>query len=524
MPKIKVKPTLLIIMDGWGIAPVTNKGNPITPKNAPNYFSWIRRYPYTEIAASGVAVGLRRGEDGNSEAGHINLGAGRVVKQDAMYISDAIKDGTFFKNSAFDHALHHLRKYKTSAHVMGLLSNHNSAHSCPEHLYALLDLLYQEGIKKVYLHLFTDGRDSGQHDAPQHLKKLREHMHETEKIATVIGRFYAMDRVKNWDRIRRAYEAIVLGKGMGTRRTAHSAEEAVAQAYNIGETDEFITPTVIMDDGKPTATVQDNDIIFFFNLRSDRARELAKSFVQPDFEKVNFESFKRARVPKNIRFVAMTDFGPDLPNMLTAFPSRDVKNSLTQILCPRKQLYLAETEKFAHVTYFFNGGYARHFCDERWVKAGSVAVDNYAKKPKMSARLVADMLIKSIEHDGYEFACANFANPDMVGHTGDYAATEIAIQTVDAEVARVIKAMEKWGGQAIVTADHGNAEELINLTTGEIDTEHSTNPVPLFLIGEAYDKKKIKLCRHGKLADVAPTILKMMGLSKPKEMTGKSLF
>ena len=517
---MKTKSTVLVIMDGWGVAS-KGKGNPITPENAPNYFNWLKKYPNTKLAASGVAVGLLKGEEGNSEAGHINLGAGRVVKQDALYIYEAIKDGTFFKNNAFQQAIHHLRKYKTAAHVMGLLSNHNSAHSCPEHLYALLDLLYQEGIKKVYLHLFTDGRDSSQHDAPQHLKKLNEHLHGTEKIATVMGRFYAMDRGKNWDRVRQAYEAMVMGKG---HCTAGSAEEAISQSYNRGETDEFVCPTIIRNDGKPTAVVNDNDAIFYFNLRSDRARELTKTFVQQNFEKTNGGTFSRGRVPKNIRFVAMTDFGPDLPNILTAFPSRDVEKSLVQTLCPRRQLYIAETEKFAHVTYFFNGGYGRHFCDERWVKIDSVAVESYAEKPEMSAKLVADFVVNGLERNEYEFICVNFANPDMVGHTGVLSAATKAVRVVDREVERLIAAVEKEGGRALIVADHGNVEEMINLKTGEIDTEHSINPVPCVLVGKDYSKSKIKMRANGKLADVAPTILKMMNIGKPKEMTGKALF
>ncbi len=519
----KIKPTVLVILDGWGLASENNKGNPIIPKNAPNFFSWLKKYPNTKLHASGTAVGLTKGEDGNSEAGHHNLGAGRVVKQDKLFINQAIADGTFYKNNAFMQALHHLHKYKTSAHVMGLLSNHNSAHSCPEHLYALLELLRREDVKHVYLHLFTDGRDSGQHDALHQLKKLREKMTGNEKIATIMGRFYAMDRGKNWQRVRSAYEAIVSGKSK--RCTAHSVEEAISQAYNSNETDEFICPTVIMEDGKPTTTVKDNDIILFFNLRSDRARELTKAFVQKNFENSNGNghAFKRSRMPENTRFVAMTDFGPDLPGVLTAFPSRDIKNSLPQVLCPRKQLYMAETEKYAHVTYFFNGGYSRHFCDERWVKIASQVVESYAEKPEMSAEIITNMLVRSLENDGYEFACVNYANPDMVAHTGDMKATTIAIRAVDREVARLVKAVAKMNGQVIITADHGNAEELVNLKTGEVDTEHSTNLVPFIIIGDNYPKKKIKLHRNGKLSDVAPTILKMMGIKSPREMTGKSL-
>ncbi|MFA5127427.1 MAG: 2,3-bisphosphoglycerate-independent phosphoglycerate mutase [Patescibacteria group bacterium] len=524
MVEKKIKPTILVIMDGWGSAPIKNLGNPIKPDVAPNYFSWLKKYPTTFLSASGAAVGLTKNEDGNSEAGHHNLGAGRVVKQDKLFINEAIADGTFFKNPAFMQAVHHIKKYKTAAHVMGLLSNHNSAHSCPEHLYALLELLRNEGIKNIYLHLFTDGRDSGQHDALHFLGLLRKKMLNGEKIATVMGRFYAMDRGKNWDRTRRAYEAIVTGKS--ANRTAKSAEEAIALAYNSGETDEFISPTVITGDGrKPLATVSDNDVMFFFNMRSDRARELTKTFVQKNFEhNGNGTTFKRKFVPKNIRFVAMTDFGPDLPSVLTAFPSRDVVNSLPRVLCSRPQLYIAETEKFAHVTYFFNGGYGQHFCDERWIKIDSISVKSYAERPEMSASVITDMLAIVIKKSEYEFICVNYANPDMVAHTGDYEATRKAIKVVDREVERLKKIVEKVGGQMIITADHGNAEELINMKTGEVDTEHSTNPVPFILIGKDYSKRKMKLRRGGKLADVAPTILKIMNVEKPKEMTGRPLF
>jgi len=512
-----VKTTALIIMDGWGVAGPSNKGNPITPKNAPHFFSWKKRFPYTELKASGEAVGLFRGQEGNSEAGHLNLGAGRVVKQDAVYISEAIKDQTFFKNPAFRQALHHVKKYNTAVHLMGLLSNHNSAHSCPEHLYALLDFFRREKIKKVYLHLFTDGRDSGQHDAPHHLKKIDEHL-ENEKIASVSGRFFAMDRNKTWERTQKTYEAIVFGKGL----QATSASEAITQAYNRSETDEFITPTVIVKNGEPIAKINDNDAIFFFNLRSDRARELTKAFVQPDFEKINPGAFDRDGVPKNTRFVAMTDFGPDLPGVLTAYPSRDVQDSLVQVLCPRPQYYLAESEKFAHVTYFFNGGYAQHFCDEEWVKVDSGSVQSYAKCPQMHAHQVANLAVKAIESHKYEFMCVNFANPDMVGHTGDFEAGVKAVKNVDCEVDRVVAAILKAGAQAIITADHGNIEEMINLKTGEIDTEHSNNPVPCLMLGVKGLKKSAKL-PGGKLADVAPTILDMMDLKKPALMTGKSL-
>jgi len=509
------KTTLLIILDGWGVTPKKNTLNPIVPENTPNYFEFLKKYPHTELRASGVSVGLFKGQEGNSEAGHINLGAGRVVKQDALYISEAIADGTFFKNNAFHQALHHVRKYGTAVHLMGLMSNHNSAHSCPEHLYALLDLIHRERISKVYLHLFTDGRDSAQHDAVRHLEKLREHFKGNEKIATVSGRLFAMDRNKNWKHIKSAYEALVLGKG----EKANGAEDALLRAYNRGETDEFVKPTVILEKKKPVATIKDNDAIFFFNLRSDRARELTKVFVQPNFEKVNPGAFKRSKMPKNTRFVALTDFGPDLPGVLTAFPSREVKNSLVQFLCPRKQLYVAESEKFAHITYFFNGGYAQHFCDEDWIKIPTPIVENYETKPEMNAKGIGDKIVEAIKTQKYDFIACNFANADMVGHTGSFKASQEALRSIDVQLGRIISALIAFKGQAIITADHGNIEEMLNMRTGGVDTEHSINPVPCIIIGDKTKRVRVS----GKLADVAPTLLKMMGLKKPKEMTGKYL-
>lgn len=524
--KTPVTPTtVLIILDGFGIADPKKKGNAITPKTAPHYFSWLKKYPNTQLVAHGTAVGLFKGQEGNSEAGHLNIGAGRVVKQDALYVSDAIKDGTFFKNNAFHEALHHVKKYKTAVHVMGLLSNHNSAHSTPEHLYALLDLFHQEGVQKVYLHLFTDGRDSGQHDAGAHLQKLVSHFHGNEKIATVMGRLYGMDRNKNWDRTQAAYKAMVFGKA---ERAVASAEEALTLAYNSGETDEFIVPTVILEGKKPVATIRDNDAVFFFNLRSDRARQLTKAFVQSNFESANGGSFRRGKFPKNIRFVAMTDFGPDLPGVLTAFPSRDVPNSLVQVLCPRRQLYVAESEKFAHVTYFLNGGYAQHFCDERWVKIASGTAKSFEVDPAMKAKELGRYVSKAIEQKVYDFIAVNFANADMVGHTGDLAAAEKSIAALDGALGAMVETVLKEKAVLIITADHGNAEEMRNLKTGEVDSEHSVNPVPFIVIAAPAELKalgvKTKKLRKGILADVAPTILKIMSMKKPREMTGKALF
>ncbi|MBI2444194.1 MAG: 2,3-bisphosphoglycerate-independent phosphoglycerate mutase [Candidatus Magasanikbacteria bacterium] len=521
----KTSPTLLVILDGWGYADPKIPGNAITPKTAPHYFSWFKKFPHTLLAASGEAVGLFPGQDGNSEAGHLNLGAGRVVKQDARYISDAIADGTFFKNQAFQQAIFHVRKYQTAAHVLGLLSNHNSAHSCPEHLLALLELFRREQVARVYLHLFTDGRDSGPHDAAVHLQKLTSKFRGAERIATVMGRFYAMDRNKNWDRIRLAYEAMVLGRG----RQAPGAEAAVAEAYNCGESDEFISPTVIRVGNNPVATIRDNDAIFFFNLRSDRARELTKVFVQPDFEAITPGGFRREQFPRHTRFVAMTDFGPDLPGVFTAFPSRDIAHGLVAALATRPQLYVAESEKFAHITYFFNGGYARHLGGEQWMKIASDGTKHWQTAPAMKAHPVAEAVLKAIREGKTDFIAVNFANADMLGHTGNLAAARQAISILDRELNRLVKAVLKVDGRAMITADHGNAEELINGETKEVDTEHSANPVPCLLVASAARLRRWQLkggqkLRPGKLADVAPTILKMMSVPRPRAMAGRPLF
>ena len=520
MPK---ESTLLIILDGWGVPNKNSKASAISTKTAPNFFNLLKQYPNTQLVASGSGVGLAEGQEGNSEAGHLNIGAGRVVKQDLLYVSDAIKDGSFFKNNAFLEAIYHAKKYQTSVHLMGLLSNHNSAHSCPEHLYALLDLFAEQGMKKVYLHLFTDGRDSGQHDAQTFLTLLKEHFHGSEKIATIMGRYYGMDRNKVWERTEAAYNAIVSSKG----KKAESAEEAIKMAYNSGETDEFISPTVIVENDKPVSNIKDNDVIFFFNLRSDRARQLTKAFVQSDFGKDNPGAFHRQSKPKNIRFVAMTDFGPDLHSIITAFPSRDVKNSMVQAMCPLRQLYVAESEKFAHITYFLNGGYAQHFCDEQWVKIESDRLKDFETKPEMKAKEIADYVIKAVERGEHDFIGVNFANADMVGHTGSISAGEKAIAELDKELGRIVATAKKHKAVCVITADHGNAEEMINPKTGEVDSEHSVNPVPFIIVCSEEKKKKIKLKKNlkkGKLCDVAPTILKIMNLKQPEEMTGKALF
>ncbi|MEK7084021.1 MAG: 2,3-bisphosphoglycerate-independent phosphoglycerate mutase, partial [Patescibacteria group bacterium] len=362
------------------------------------------------------------------------------------------------------------------------------------------------------------GRDSPPHDAVHHLRELRKRMKNGEKIATIMGRFYAMNRNKNWGWTEEAYNAIVLGRG---RCTAASAEDAIAQAYNRRETDEYIQPTVMCNGGKPLATVEDNDVVYFFNARSDRARQITKAFVQKNFQKENPGAFKRKKFPKHTRFVAMTDFGPDLPGIFTAFPSPDVPNSLAKAIGNAyRQLYISETEKYAHVTYFINGGYAQPINGEKRELIRSPDVYSYADKPGMHAKELTDRVLSHIDRDAHDFICVNFPNADMVGHTGNFGAAAHAIATLDREVDRLVADILSRGGRVILTADHGNAEEMLNLKTGEILTEHTTNPVPLVLI--AKNAKGIRL-KKGRLADVAPTLLKIMGIEKPKEMTGRTL-
>lgn len=522
------RPTALIILDGFGLANPKNKGNAITPETAPNIFEYMKKYPHTILTTFGETAGLFPGQVGNSEAGHLNIGAGRIVKQDLVMISEAIHDGIFFKNHAFKEALYHVKKYKTAVHIMGLLTDRNSAHAYPEHFYAMMEFFRHEGQKKVYLHLITDGRDSSPHGAADFLRELRSHMLGEEKIVTIMGRFYAMDRNKIWERTKQAYEAMVLGKGC----VSQSAEEALSQSYNRGDTDEYICPTVIIEpgsvpqsgtaQGKPVATIKDNDAIFFINARSDRARQITKAFVQPDFEKMNHGVFKRAKRPENIRFVAMTDFGPDLPGLFTAFPSPDIKNCLPKVIGDYyKQLYISETEKYAHVTYFINGGYADPLNGEERELVKSPNVRSYADQPEMNTKKMVDKIVNYVDSGRYNFICINFPNADMVGHTGNIEAAKKAVSTVDEGVKRIIDALVKKNGQALIASDHGNADVMINLKTKEMMTEHTLNPVPCIIVKENPNTIRMK---KGILADVAPTILKMMGIPKPKEMTGRPLY
>ncbi len=428
-------------MDGWGIAP-KNRGNAIELAKKPNFDELWKKHPHTKLQASDGFVGLPPTQHGNSEAGHMNLGAGRVVEQDAVRITRAISTGQFAKSAAFTAACDHIKKSRGDLHLMGMLSNGQSAHADPEHLLALLVCARNHKIKNVYLHLFTDGRDSPQHSALKLVEALMRQLKNKEQgkkisgewIATITGRFYAMDRKKDWERTKMTYEAMVLGKG----NYAKSPQAAITQAYNRGETDEFIPPYVMKRNGRPVATVKNGDAIIFFNLRSDRARQLAKPFIQKKFNTAaNSGGFVRKKVLKNIVFVAMTDFGPDLDSILSAYPSIDVPNSLPLVLRGRRQLYLAEKEKYAHVTYFFNGGYASPVANDDWLMVPSPNVDSYDQTPEMSVYKIVDKI--SAYADYYDFITVNFANADMVGHTGNLPAAIKAVEAVDKCLGKVRK-------------------------------------------------------------------------------------
>lgn len=513
--KLQSDKAVLLILDGWGLGRLDN-GNAIYLAKTPFIDSLYQKYPWTSLCASGACVGLPSQQVGNSEAGHMNLGAGRVVDQDIIKISKQINTGQFFKNAAFVMAIKNAKKKGAALHLMGLLSNGQSPHSDPDHLLSLLTLARNLHVKKVYLHLFTDGRDSPPRSSLKAVEALERFLRPNEVIATIIGRFYAMDRKKSWERTAWAYDAMTVGRGY----KSNSPQEGITRAYNADVTDEFIEPVVIYRRGKMVPRIKDGDSVIFFNLRSDRARQLAKPFVQPLFEKKNPGASRRKEVLQNLVFVAMTDFGPDLSGILTAYPSADVQDALPLVLKGKKQLYVAESEKYAHVTFFFNGGYDHALAGEDWVNISSPMVKSYAQTPAMSTAKIAAKIISGLKK--YDFICANFAAPDMVGHTGDLAAGIKAAEAVDKYVKMVTAAVLKANGVLLLTADHGNLESMLNPKTGEIITEHTTNPVPFFLVKKGLGKRT-RLKPSGSLGNVAPTVAKVLNCEKSKLMTKSSL-
>jgi len=532
------KSVVLIILDGWGLAPAS-AGNAISQAKTPNFNRFWAAYPKTQLSASGEAVGLPRGERGNSETGHLNLGAGQIIFQDLPRIDMAIADGSFFQNSAFKQAAQHVKNHNSALHLLGLIGA-GGVHSSIEHLVALIHFAKTENVNNLYLHLFTDGRDSPPMSAATYILKIEQELTKVGmgKIATLTGRYFAMDRDNRWERTQKAYEALVLGKG----NFASSPIQAIRESYAAGKTDEFIEPVVLDKNG----LIQNNDAVIFFNFRIDRPRQLTKAFVLPDFEKLEIKkasfdpyaeryglkiyevprgttTFKREKILKNLFFVTMTEYEKNLP-VVAAFPPEPVRLPLARVLAENnlRQLHIAESEKYPHVTVFFDGGREKPFPGEDWVEIPSPKVATYDLKPEMSAYQLTEQLVKRLKGNHYDFILVNFANPDMVGHTGVISAGIKACETVDECLGKIVNTVLNLGGTCFITADHGNIEEMINLTTGEIDTEHSTNPVPFIVVDQRFNQGG-RILPRGILADVVPTILAILGIEKPEFMTGKNL-
>ncbi len=507
------KPTVLVILDGYGLNDEV-KGNAVAQANTPVMDRLMKEYPFVKGYASGMAVGLPDGQMGNSEVGHLNMGAGRIVYQELTRITKSIEDGDFFENEGLMEAIDNCKANHSALHLFGLLSS-GGVHSHNTHVYGLLELAKRNGIDKVYVHAFLDGRDTAPTSGKEFMAELVEKMKEigVGKVATVSGRYYAMDRDNNWDRVQKAYAAIAQGTG----NTADDAVEAVAASYAAGVNDEFVVPTVITEGGKPTATVNDSDSVVFFNFRPDRARQMTRAFCADDF--TGFDRGKRI----NTKFVCFTEYDVTIPNKIIAFHKVSLDNTLGAYLAAKglTQARIAETEKYAHVTFFFNGGVEEPNENETRILVDSPKyVPTYDKKPRMSAYTVCDELCKAITSGKYDVIICNFANPDMVGHTGVMEAAVKAIEVIDECVGEVVGFIKEVGGQLFICADHGNAEQLIDYETGESFTAHTTNPVPFILVNA---DEKYSLREGGCLADIAPTLLELMNVEQPKEMTGKSL-
>lgn len=506
--------TALIILDGFGVSR-DQEGNAIRQADTSNYDRFLREYPHTTIRASGLDVGLPEGQMGNSEVGHLNIGAGRIVYQDFTRISKAIQDGDFFEKEEFLEAIQHVKQHNSKIHFMGLISD-GGVHSHLEHLYALLSLVKKHGLEKAYVHCFMDGRDVPPTSGREYIETLENKMKEigVGRIATVMGRYYAMDRDKRWERVEKAYNAMVLAEG----RRADSALKAVDQSYQENITDEFIIPTVIQEGNEPTARIEANDAVIFFNFRPDRAREITRTLIEPDFKDFNREG---GYVP--VFFVSMTQYDETFTNLKVAYKPQSLRNTFGEYISKKglRQLRIAETEKYAHVTFFFNGGEEVPNEGEDRVLIPSPKVPTYDMKPEMSAYEVAEEAVERIRSGQYDVMVLNFANPDMVGHTGMMEAAEAAVHAVDVCLGKVVDAILAQGGKAIITADHGNAEHMMEYGTGEPFTAHTTNIVPFILIDPHH--KGVTLREDGCLADIAPTLLDLLNLEKPQEMTGTSM-
>ena len=507
------KPTVLMILDGYGLNETAN-GNAVAGAKTPVMDKLMAECPFVKGNASGMAVGLPEGQMGNSEVGHLNMGAGRIVYQELTRITKEIQDGTFFTNEALVKAVENCKANDSALHAFGLLSD-GGVHSHNTHLYGLLEMAKKNGLSKVYVHAFLDGRDTPPASGKDFVIALEEKMAEigVGEVATVCGRYYAMDRDNNYDRVKCAYDALT--KGIG--QTAEAAADGIQASYDKEETDEFVKPTVIVKDGAPVATIQDKDSVVFFNFRPDRAREITRSFCDDDFK--GFDREKRL----DLVFVCFSDYDPTIPNKLVAFHKISITNTFGEFLAANNltQARIAETEKYAHVTFFFNGGVEQpNEGEDRILVNSPKDVATYDLKPEMSAYEVCDKLVDAIKSDKYDVIIINFANPDMVGHTGVENAAVKAVEAVDECVGKAVEALKEVDGTMFICADHGNAEQLVDYETGEPFTAHTTNPVPFILVNydEAYTLKE-----GGCLADIIPTLIEIMGLTKPVEMTGESL-
>lgn len=546
-PGNETKLVCLLILDGWGLSP-PSAGNAISLAATPNINRYKLSYPYTQLTASGEAVGLPKGESGNTETGHLNIGAGRIVYQDLARINMSIADGTFVQNQVFIDAINHAKKYGSNLHLMGLVGA-GGVHSNIEHLFALISLAKKQNFNRVYLHLFTDGRDSPQTSAKIYIQQIKQELQRNGigQIASIMGRYWAMDRDFRWDRTAKAYFALTKAQGKGFK----TVEEAVDASYNIGKTDEFIEPSIMTDEsGRALTTIKDNDSIIFFNFRVDRPRQLTSAFVLPDFDvtKISWEfdpysdkylkthlikpktpetTFERGEPLKNLNFCTMTEYAKPLvqSGCNVAFKPTTIEMPLGRVIAEHglKQLRVAESEKERFVTYYFNGMQEMVFPGEERMIVSSPKVPTYDLKPEMSARELTESLLTKLRNaSDYSFIVVNFANPDMVAHTGNIGAATKAIETVDECVGKIANFVLAYEGVVLITADHGNAEEMINPHTGEIDTEHNGSPVPFIFVSRNFIGKNITL-PDGILADIAPTVLSLLGITPPADMTGRNL-